>query len=84
MIMRESIINRIDMHIDMLHEVVMSTVNADNNTDKDCEAVAYELKRIRTLKSLQKDLNQMGFPVRGSKEAAELLNVIEEMIDMDV
>jgi hypothetical protein len=82
--MRDAIIGRIDFHIEMLEEDVQSTINSPNNTDEDCESVAYDLKRIRNLRQLQKILREGNNPSSGSPLGYLLRDVIDEMMDLDI
>jgi len=84
--MRDKIIERIDVHIEMTQESVDSLVSNIEATDEDdtIETVAYDMKRIRTLKSLKNVMESFQFPIKGSKEFNILQDVLEEMMDLDI
>ena len=84
--MRDAIINRIDVHIEMHQESIDSLVDNIEATDEDetIEGVMYEIKRVRTLKSLRNVLLCGNMPSQGTKEDFVLRDVIEEMMDLDV
>lgn len=84
--LREKIIDRIDVHIEMTQDSVDSLVNNIEATDEDdtIEAVAYDIKRIRTLKSLKLVMESGRDPIKGSKESFMLQDVLEEMMDLDI
>lgn len=84
--MRETIINRIDVHIDMTMDSINSLV-ADievTDTDDEIDLVAHDIKRVRALKALKIVLQDGNLPMRGSKIGHVLLDVLEEMMDLDV
>lgn len=84
--LRERIVDHIDMTIHMLQESINSNA-ADIDAayrDEDIEAIAYDIKRVRTLKSLRIVLILNGYPTSGSKEDFALRDVVEQMIDLDV
>lgn len=83
---RERIVTHIDMTIEMLQESIDSLVDNIEATDDDesIEGVMYEIKRVRTLKSLRNVLNSGNMPNQGTKEDFVFRDVIEEMIDLDV
>ena len=84
--MRDKIIDRIDVHIEMTQDSVDSLVNNIEATDDDdtIETVAYDIKRIRTLKSLKNVMEAGKTPIRSSKEFFMLQDVLEEMMDLDI
>ena len=84
--MRDAIINRIDVHIEMHQESIDSLVDNIEATDEDetIEGVMYEIKRVRTLKSLRNVLDSGEMPNQGTKEDFVLRDVIEEMMDLSV
>jgi hypothetical protein len=82
-VLRDAIIDRIDFHIEMLEEDVQSTIKSTDNTDEDCETVAYDLKRIRNLRQLQKILREGNNPSSGSPLGYLMRDVIDEMMDLD-
>lgn len=84
--MRERIVAHIDMCIEMLQESINSNASDIDSayTDEDIESIAYDIKRVRTLKSLRNVLKLGGQPTSGSKEDYALKDIIEEMIDLDV
>lgn len=84
--MRDAIINRINVHIEMHQESIDSLVDNIEATDEDetIEGVMYEIKRVRTLKSLRIVLDSGEMPSQGTKEDFVLRDVIEEMMDLDV
>lgn len=84
--MREAIINRIDVHIDMTMDSINSLV-ADidaTDTDDDIDLVAHDIKRVRALKALKLVMEAGKMPVVGYKEYYMLQDVLEEMMDLDV
>ena len=84
--MRERIVDHIDMTIHMLQESINSNASDIDAAyrDEDIEAIAYDIKRVRTLKSLKNVLKLGGHPTSGSKEDYALKEIIEVMIDLDV
>ncbi len=84
--LRARIVDHIAMTIDMLQESINCNASDIDSayTDEDIEGIAYDIKRVRTLKSLRNVLILNGYPTSGSKEDYALLDVIEEMIDLDV
>lgn len=83
---RDRIVAYIDMCIEMHQESIDSLVDNIEATDDDesIEGVMYEIKRVRTLKSLRNVLNSGNMPNQGTKEDFVFRDVIEEMIDLDV
>lgn len=84
--MRETIINRIDVHIDMTMDSINSLVEDIEATDTDdqIDLVAHDIKRVRSLKALKIVLQDGNLPSRSSKLAHALFDVLEEMMDLDV
>ena len=84
--MRDKIIERIDVHIEMTQESVDSIASNIEATDDDdtIEMVTYDIKRIRTLKSLKNVMSAGQNPKRGSREEHMLQDVLEEMMDLDI
>lgn len=84
--MRDKIIERIDVHIEMTQESVDSLVSNIEATDEDdtIEAVSYDMKRIRTLKALKNIMEAGRMPVHGHREFFMLRDVLEEMMDLDI
>lgn len=83
---RDRIVAHIDMCIEMHQESIDSLVDNIEATDEDetIEGVMYEIKRVRTLKSLRNVLNSGNMPSQGTKEDFVFRDIIEEMIDLDV
>ena len=82
--MRDAIINRINLHLDMHQESIDYLVDNIDATyeDEAIEGVMYEIKRVRTLKSLRNVLDSGEVPSQGTKEDFVLRDVIEEMMDL--
>lgn len=84
--MRDRIVDHIDITIEMLQEYINSNASDIDSayTDEDIDGIAYDIKRVRTLKSLRNVLKLGGHPTSGSKEDYALKEIIEVMIDLDV
>lgn len=80
---RSEIINRIDLHVDMIQEGIQETINSPDSSPADFEESAFDLRKIRDLRGLQKTLKEFTNPV-GIESRALMMSVIEEMLDMDI
>lgn len=81
--LREKIIERIDVHIEMTEESVQDSIkHAATLSDAETESVAYDLKQIRNLKHLQEYLKNAN--VIPSTMRSTLFDVLEEMMDLDI
>ena len=79
--LQNEVLDRIDMYIMMLQESIESHVNNIEATDSDdtIENVAYEIKRVRTLKSLRNVLYSGKLPDCRSREFMEFYDIIGDM-----
>ena len=81
--LREMIIDRIDLHVEMTEDSVQDSIkHAATLSDAETESVAYDLKQIRKLKQLQETLKNAN--VIPSTMLSTLFTVIEEMMDLDI
>jgi len=84
--MRDKIIEQIDDAIKKTQESVDFYVNNIEVTDEDddIDEVAYDMKRIRTLKSLKHIVETGMLPEQGHKESYMLRDILEDMLDLDL
>lgn len=81
--LREKLIDRTDVHIEMVEGSVMDAINhVATLGDYEIDSVTYELKQLRSLKNLKQALQSGGQIMPINREA--LFDVIEEMIDLDI